>query len=489
MSLAHEQFGKTHTLKGTIMVYNNQITGFTAPIADAVGPLLPYISTKRLCTTGNPRGFYMTPPRETFCWNPNEQKETQLTERASYLIVGDVGASKSSFEKIAAFEDSAVVEDGHPGNVFALNTREIAGKDEYGMLAQYLGTEMTDLNKRINPFSTDLGFTASDHLDTVVSMHESSNNGTAPVRNMKLAARVALAEMLKLDQSRKKKAGIETLADLLLNVRSTEAVKHISSIIRDQKQEENKIQNEEGENALDQSNEEEYMPANINWTEFADDAGALGISLLNFLGGEYGDAFGGSESFGVEYGKRFFGLNLAHRSEQVQAFTIEYILRLQGVTERNHDPRFKFDIETWDEIAPFWNYPGFARTMSKRLKFKRGDSTVVYHLTQNLEDFEAIANPAERKLAMNAVRDFGAIIYCGLESPSSIAYAAKISDLTPLEQKIIQKLRPGQYGIKFPGEPVQFVYIDLNPVRRHLIETNTAVIEAIKRRRAYALGR
>ena len=473
------------------MVYNNQITGFTAPIADAVGPFMPYISTKRLCTTGNPRGYYMSSPREVFCWNPNEQKEAHLVERTSYLIVGDIGSGKSAFSKIAMFEDSAIAEDGHPGRGYADNLREIAGKDEYGMLASFMGSEMNAVKRQINPFSADLGFTASDHLATAVSMYESANNGAPPVRNMKLAMRVALAVMLEFDRMGRRHASIEGFADILLNLHQFDAIKHISGVIQAQHRELAQLPDQGDTVEFSRVNQAEFTSPNINWQEFADDAGKVAVAFLNFLDGEYGDTFGGSAPFGVGFGQRFVGLDLAHKPDQVQAFLIEYILRLKDVAARNHDERFKFDIEISDENASLWNYPGFARTMSKRLKYKRGDSTVMYQLTQNLEDYEAVGNTGstERKLAMNAIRDFGAIVYGRLESPSSLAYAAQVSNLTPLEQSIIKRLNPGQYGIKFPGEPVQFVQVSMNPVRRHLIETNAAVIEAIRRRRNYALGR
>ena len=63
------------------MVYNNQVTGFTDTVANATGPWLPFISTPRLLTRGNPRGHYMTAPRETFFWDPLQQKEDHLLER------------------------------------------------------------------------------------------------------------------------------------------------------------------------------------------------------------------------------------------------------------------------------------------------------------------------------------------------------------------------------------------------------------------------
>lgn len=467
------------------MVYNNQIMGFTAPVTDAVVPWMPYISTPRLLTRGNPRGHYMTSPRETFYWGPLEQKEEHLTERPSYLLVGDVGASKSAFPKIAIFEDCAVANDGHPGRAFGINMREIAGKDEYGMLALYMGADVSNLTRRFNIFSDNMGFSLSDHLVTAVRVYEASNDDKSPERHMKLAMRVALAEMFAKGGWRGKRPGIGTYISILLSISKSEALEHIKRMLEDRLDDDFDLETEAevGVTTPEEVQEDTFDITNIDWDEFIQDAGAVATSALNFKTGEFGDIVGGDEPLDMDTAKRFFGLNIAHLTEEkVKAFAVEFIMRLMS----SGDPRYKFDQEMWDEGHGLWNYRGFSYTFPKKLKYKRGDASVLYHATQDLRDFEATKFS---KLALNSIKDYGAVIFAKLSSPDSVAFAAEHIDLTPFEQRVIQGLNPGQYGIKFPNEPVQFVQVDLNPIRRHLIETNIAVIEALKKRHAYALGR
>ena len=474
------------------MVYNNQVSGFTAPVSDATIPWLPFINSRRLLNTGNIRGTYLSPPRETFHWDPVEQKESHLLERMSYLIVGDVGAAKSSFAKISAFEDSAIVNDGHPGKVFGINMREIAGKDEYGMLALYLGANgMTTLNRRFNVFSDDMGFSLSDHLATAVSVYEASTDGESPTRHMKTVMRVAIAEMFSEEGRKAGKPSVGRFAQIALNLSKAQAMLHIKRVLSDEPSThavtegfDVETERELGITAENEVPEDGFI--NIDWAEFASDAGAVASAALNFKAGEFGDIVGGDEPLDMSAVGRFFGLNIAHLEEKVKAFVVEFVMRLMEVADRNHDPKYQFDFELWDEGHGLWNYAGFSRVYPKKLKYKRGSSSVLYQMTQSLQDFEAAKYS---NLALNSIKDYGAVVFAGLASPDSVDFASQHIELTPFEKRVIQKLGRGQYGIKFPNQEVQFVQIPLNPVRSHLIETNLAVIEALRKRRAYVQER
>lgn len=474
------------------MVFNNQVSGFTAPVSDATIPWLPFISSKRLLVAGNPRGCYLNSPRETFFWDPLEQKESHLLERTSYLIVGDVGSAKSSFAKISAFEDSTVVNDGHPGTVFGINMREIAGKDEYGMLALYMGADgMSTLNRRFNVYSEKMGFTLSDHLATAVSIHEASKDGVAPTGHMKTVMRVVLAEMFSDAGKKTAKPGVGRFAEIALSLSKSQAISHIKQVLADEpsnrtvtKGFDAAIEVEEGLIGPEETPADDF--SNIEWSDFARDAGEVATAALNFKSGEFGDIVGGDEPLDMSTVNRFFGLNIAHLDEKVKAFVVEFIMRLMDVSARDHNPLYQFDHELWDEGHGLWNYAGFSRVYPKKLKYKRGDSSVLYQMTQDLRDFEAAKYS---KLALGSIKDYGAVIFAGSASPDSVAFAAEHIELTPFERRVIQKLGAGQYGIKFPGQEVQFVHVPLNPVRRHLVETNIAVIEALKKRRAYTQER
>lgn|GEM_PF-5005248 len=474
------------------MVYNNQVSGFTAPVSDATIPWLPFISSKRLLVSGNPRGTYLTSPRETFYWDPLEQKESHLLERTSYLVVGDVGSGKSSFPKISAFEDSAVVNDGHPGTVFGINMREIAGKDEYGMLALYMGAAgMSTLNRQFNVYSDAMGFTLSDHLATAVSIHEASTDGVSPSRHMKTVMRVVLAEMFSPEGLSVARPSVGRFAQIALNLSKSQAINHIKRLLADEPSThavtsgfDADIEMDEGIIDSEENPSDDF--SNIDWREFASDAGAIASAALNFKSGEFGDIVGGDEPLDMNTVSRFFGLNIAHLDEKVKAFVVEFIMRLMEVSARDHNSLHQFDYELWDEGHGLWNYPGFSRVYPKKLKYKRGDSTVLYQMTQDLRDFEAAKYS---KLALGSIKDYGAVIFAGSASPDSVAFASEHIELTAFERQVIQKLGAGQYGIKFPGKEVQFVHVPLNPVRRHLIETNIAAIEALKKRRAYTKER
>ncbi|MGV9001812.1 MAG: hypothetical protein ACOH18_02560 [Candidatus Saccharimonadaceae bacterium] len=475
-----------------IVVYNNQISGFTAPVSDATIPWLPFISSKRLLVAGNPRGTYLNSPRETFYWDPIDQKERHLTERCSYLVIGDVGKGKSAFPKISVFEDSAIVNDGHPGTAFGINMREIAGKDEYGMLALFMGAKgMSTLNRRFNAFSEKMGFTLSDHLATAVSIYEASTDGVSPTRHMKTVMRVVLAEMFSPVGRLAGKPSIGRFAEITLSLSKSQAINHIKRVLADESSThavtegfDASIEVDEGIINLGETPSDDF--SNIDWNEFASDAGAVASAALNFKAGEFGDIVGGDEPLDMNIVNRFFGLNIAHLDEKVKAFVVEFIMRLMEVAARDRNPQYQFDTELWDEGHGLWNYVGFSRVYPKKLKYKRGDSTVLYQMTQNLQDFGAAKYG---QLALNSIKDYGAIIFAGLASPESVAFASEHIELTSFERQVIQNLNPGQYGIKFPGEPVQFVHVPLNPIRRHLIETNIATIEALKKRHAYAQGR
>jgi len=477
------------------VVYNNQVSGFTAPVSDATIPWLPFISSKRLLVAGNPRGRYLDPPRETFYWDPLEQKESHLLERTSYLVIGDVGSGKSSFPKISAFEDSTVVNDGHPGTVFGINMREIAGKDEYGMLALFMGANgMSTLSRRFNVFSEKMGFTLSDHLATAVSIHEASTDGVSPTRHMKTVMRVVLAEMFSPAGLKAGKPGVGRYAEIALSLSKSLAISHIKQALAEDSSThavaegfDANIEMDEGIIDPGETLRDDF--SNIDWSEFASDAGAIASAALNFKAGEFGDIVGGDEPLDMNTVNRFFGLNIAHLDEKVKAFVVEFIMRLMDVSARDHDsdkPQYRFDYELWDEGHGLWNYAGFSRVYPKKLKYKRGDSTVLYQMTQDLRDFEAAKYS---KLALGSIKDYGAVIFAGSASPDSVAFASEHIELTAFERRVIQSLGPGQYGIKFPGEAVQFVYVPLNPVRRHLVETNIAAIEALKKRRAYTQER
>lgn len=474
------------------MVYNNQVSGFTAPVADATIPWQPFISSKRLLVSGNDRGTYLGSPRETFRWDPVWQRETGLSERMSYLCVGDVGKGKSAFPKISVFEDSSIVNDGHPGTAFGINMREIAGKDEYGMLAHFMGVDgISTLNRRFNVFTDKAGFTLSDHLATAVSLHEASTDGESPARHMKTVMRVAIAEMFSPAGMYIGKPGIARYTDIVLRISKSQAMGHIQRLLADEPSThavtegfDASIEIEEG--IINPGETPSDTFSNIDWNEFASDAGAVASAALNFKSGEFGAIIGGDEPLDISTTNRFFGLNIAHLDEKVKAFVVEYIMRLMDVSARNHNPLYRFDTELWDEGHGLWNYGGYSRVFPKKLKYKRGDSTVLYQMTQDLRDFEAAKYS---KLALGSIRDYGAVIFAGLASPDSVAFASEHIELTSFERTMIQKLRPGQYGIKFPGKSVQFVEISLNPIRRHLIETNIATIEALKKRHAYAQGR
>lgn len=474
------------------MVYNNQVSGFTAPVSDATIPWLPFISSKRLLVSGNPRGTYLTSPRETFYWDPLEQKESHLLERTSYLIVGDVGSGKSSFPKISAFEDSAIVNGGHPGTVFAINMREIAGKDEYGMLALYMGAKgMSTLNRRFNIYSDKMGFTLSDHLATTVSIYEASTDGMSPSRHMKTVMRVVLAEMFSPEGLRIAQPSVGRFAQIALSLSRSQAISHIQRVLTDEPSTHEvtggfDVEIEKDEGLIDSGENPSDDFANIDWREFASDAAAIASAVLNFKAGEFGDIVGGDEPLDMNTVSRFFGLNIAHLDEKVKAFVVEFIMRLMDVSSRDHNPQYQFDFELWDEAHGLWNYPGFSRVYPKKLKYKRGDSTVLYQMTQDLRDFEAAKYS---KLALNSIKDYGAVIFAGSASPDSVAFAAEHIELTPFERRVIQNLGPGQYGIKFPDEEVQFVHVPLNPVRRHLVETDIAAIEALRKRHAYTQER
>ena len=482
------------------MVYNNQVSGFTAPVSDATIPWLPFTSSKRLLTTGNPRGHYLTPPQETFYWDPIAQKEDHLLERTSYLCIGDVGAGKSSFPKISAFEDSAIVNDGRAGNVFAINMREIAGVDEYGMLSLYMGAEgMSSLSRRFNVYSEKTGFTLSDHLTTAVNIHEASTDGVPPTRHMKTVMRVVLAEMFSAEGKKVARPSVGRFAEIALSLSHTQAIDHIKRVLADEPSTHSvmegfDVESEREDGIVDNKESPDEDFSNIDWREFAKDAAEVASAAINFKAGEFGDIVGGDEPLDMRTVNRFFGLNIAHLEEKVKAFVVEYIMRLMDVSARDAKPgqvpQYRFDYELWDEGHGLWNYGGFSRIYTKKLKYKRGDSTTLYQMTQDLRDFEAVKYS---NLALNSIKEYGAVIFAGSASPDSVDFASQHIELTPFERRAIQSLaepeKAGQYGIKFPGKEVQFVRVPLNPVRRHLIETNVAAIEALQKRRAYARER
>ncbi len=473
------------------MVYNNQIAGWVAPVQDAVGPFPLFSSTERLLTKGNLRGHYLETPREPVRWNPVEQKNDKLLQRTSYLCVGSVGSGKSSFGKIAAFEDSAVVESGRPGRVYGINMRPIANQDEYGMLAMFMGAEMNSLSRRFNPFSPNLRFTLSDHLATAVSIHESATSGEAPRRYMKQVMRVAIAQMFSEEGWRGRRPGVSTYTEIVLGISKEQAIEHIKNVLKAARADNSKqgfdinAEIDDGITAGDVTKEEELDITNVNWDEFMQDAGAVAVAALDFVDGEFGGIVGGDDPLDINSDlKRFFGLNIAYFQDKVKAFIVEYLLRLKDVAARSGDERFMFDIELWDELHELWNFPGIARAFPRMLKYKRGNSTVLYSMTQDLRDFKAAKYSTA---ALNTITDYGAIVIAQLESEKSVDFMAEYVELTSYEKRAIMSFGPGQYGIKFPKKPLQIMQIDLNPVRRHLIETDIASIEALRRRRAYVL--
>ncbi len=477
------------------MAHNSQITAFNAPLRDAVGPFIPFnMYTPMIKTLGIIFGDRLFGPREQFNWDTLGLMKDDVIYRPSIRVHGDVGeAAKSAFLKIYAYECGAILNNGRKSHIYVENLRWLNGEPEYTRLAAMFKSEIVGLaGKKINLFADDLNLTMSHHLETAVSVYESSNNGASPVRHEKLSMRVALHEMFQKNGYQGRKPGMETFAEILLALTKTEATRYIEQTIQVASTADSPGSTHEAtpeDELLEVSlKKEDYDTSNIDWDEFCKDAGHVASAVLNFLDGEYGDIFGGTDSFADDFKQRFYGIDLTYMSDALRAFLIGFQLRIQEANEKAAvpNPDLMFDIRGMDENQGLWEYlTAFARPMARALKFKRGDSSSIIQLTQGPQDYEAVgaAGSQSRQLAVNSAKDIGVFVIGHLESPDSVEYTAHMLDLSPFEAHVIHTLERGQYGVKFPGRAMEFFQMRYTPVRKFLVETNMAMSEAIASRR------
>ena len=474
------------------MPHNSQVTSFNAPLNDAVGPFVPFNVTPPLHNGGIDIGPRLFGPAEHFFMDTMEMMRLKYILKPTFQIYGDIGGGKTSLAKIYGWEGGAIFNGKRKSRVYADNHRNLSGVGEYDRLARLYDSTLINLDEKINPFDSSLGLSISDHLETAVAIYESYNDGASPSRHMKLAMRVALHEMF--SDTQKETPSGELFAKILLNIRKQHGLDYTKSVIEIVRKQDmpkaaetplSEVRGDEYvERIMDVSlTKDELDSGNINWPEFEIDAGLIAEAVLGFLDGEYGETFGGTASFGDKFGQRFVGIDFSHKNEQTVAFLIAMVLKVKDSATLRRDRRFMFDIEIMDENSALWEIPTFARAMAKRLKHARSEDTTIIQISHRPQDYATVgeAGSQVRALAVNSRKDIGATFFAKFEDRENVDYITEAFGFSRVERSHLMNLDAGQYGLFMPGRPLYFFQADLSPVRKWLVESNAAMLNALER--------
>lgn len=474
------------------MPHNNQVTAFSAPLDDALGPFVPFNTPSNRSQNELILGLKLFGDRGLFTFDPHRWKREGRIKATTGAVFGDIDAGKSALNKIISAEYGAVFNAKRKQRIYADDHRRLNGVSEYSRLAQYYDSRLVTLDEKINVFDKDLGLTMSDHLETTQAIFSSASDGQLPARYMTLAMQAALHLMYERDDA-KNVPSAEYLVRILLEIKGSDVNEYLKSVtqqiaidsIDPTPSTENALEAElVAEDGVDPLVKPVANPTNINWEEFQHDAGIVASHVIRFLTGDFGDTFGGTASIAKKFGSRFCGFDYSGKNDQTVAFLVGFIWRIKTSAQQRDDHRFMFDIENHDENVGLWNFSSYARPMAKALKQARGYQRLTLMTTHRPLDYETVgsAESQVRKLATNMLKDVGFYVIGKYENATD-AYAARdYFGLTRYETEQIMRLRPGEYGIKFPGEPLHFFGVPLTPVRRWLIETNAANFEALVRR-------
>lgn len=468
------------------MSHNQQVTAFSAPLDDAVGPFVPFNSVSNRSRDELILGLRLLNDSSPFTWDPPGWMLSGRTPAMSCCVLGDINGGKSGFNKIIASEYGAVFNGRRKQRVYADDHRRLFGEPEYSRLAKFYGSTLITLDEKINVFDAKLGMTQSEHLETAIAIYESASGGESPRRHMILTMMVALTVMFE-SQIEARTPSAEYLVEILLRLQSMQGNDYLKSITQ------RKAIEAFAEADSETAEHPKVSPVqtissdaafNINWEEFQDDAGIVAEHVIRFLKGDYGDTFGGDKSFADLLSQRFCGFDYSGKNEQTVAFLVGLIWRIKTSALLRGDLRFMFDIELHDENVNLWKYPQYARPMAKALKQTRGTGKLTMLTTHRLQDYSTVgeAGSQVRMLAENMASDIGFFVFTKHSDKDDIDYIRDRFRLSEFEANQIQFLEKGQYGIKFNDEPVHFLEVPLTPIRGWLVETNAALADSATRR-------
>ncbi|GAC1369956.1 MAG: hypothetical protein NVSMB39_2330 [Candidatus Saccharimonadales bacterium] len=450
---------------------NTQQSTYMAPLADALGPMIPFVTPHGGGNDEMTLGFKMG-TREPFPFDPPQMMADGRISSMVAIAIADKNHGKTTLAKAVILRLGSISAGGRPTRIFADDHRQNHGVPEYRIMAQKLSCKEIEFEHKLNLFDPGFGLDISDYVAIAIDAYSHGNDGRPLEGHQQFALQIAVDLIFTKYRSY---ASINLLPVILRSM----TIKHVedyyskmdAELLADLELEEmpRALQKLAGKLTLDEA-------------EFMRDANIVAERFVRLLKGDFGKKFGGRGSYADAMRQLAVFTVYSGLDDDVIALMQSFIWRVKKHAQQIGDVDFMYNIEVHDENYKLWNYLSYAQAMSDFIKQARAFSVFLLMLTHRLKDYSSVGEPGskQRQLATNMIDDV-AIKFLGRQSKKAASELAEMYDLAPHDEEMLKSLSPGSWGVIIGNEPIVYIDIPLTAIEAEVSASNAAVHSMLDR--------
>jgi hypothetical protein len=451
---------------------STQQSTFTAPLPDALAPMIPFVRPHGGGNDETTLGFYMG-TREPFPFDPPQMMADGRIESQVAIAFAKKNHGKTTLAKTLVLRLGGVSAGGRPTRIFADDHRRNNGVPEWRILAHKLGCKEIEFEQKLNLFDPGFGLSTSEYFAIAVDAYSHSNDGRPLVGHQPFALQMAVE---KIFTDYRNYACIELLPMILRSQTYEDAQKYYQTM----------------DSELLESLELDEMPPelkqladrtiNLSSREFLNDSNLVAERFARLLKGDFGKKFGGRGSLAKAMSQLAVFTDYSGLDDGVIALMQSFFWRVKKHAQQYRNRDFMYHIEVHDENYKLWNYLSYAQSMSDFIKQARAFETFLMMLTHRPKDYLSVGEPGskQRQLATNMLDDVS-IVFVGRQSKKAALDLAERYDLTPHDVQMLTSLNPGSWGVIIGTEPIVYIDMPLTAIEHEIVASNAAVHSMLDR--------
>jgi hypothetical protein len=374
-----------------------------------------------------------------------------------YLVTGNKGFGKSTFQKVVALRYGArrgsTAADQQGQMRIRINDRKLEGSEpEYAKLVRYLGGRVVSLNREasINIFDPKMKMSQNDIVETAVNTCEMVSGVSPLPRFQSLALQVAIWKML---ANHKDNTRPEILEAMLLGLRTSDIVDYY------------------------QATNEHVSLTNVPPALFEEDAAISAANIGEVIHGAFGGIFGGNNSLREMLSEHVVLLDWTGVPEKARTLLSAMLWKWHGIAQRQGDQELIPDMMFTDEEHQALRNLMYVRFMSASLKEARALRTAYFISSQHETDLTMAGDPESeiRNLSESIGLSIGGRFIFQQPENKRVLDIYRGLGFSELDVLSLPQLRRGSYFFHAPSHPPIPVHLVLTPIEAELSGTESAI--------------